>query len=287
MNLASLQPMTHRLVLQVRKQAPHILFGAGVAGFGTTVVLSSRATLKLEATLDDIKYKVKEVNAFHENSGGTRERAKDLAHVYGYAFWDLSKLYGPSVLVGVASIAALSGSHIIMTRRNAGLTATVATLTKAIEEYRARVREELGEDKERELYRGIKFIEEEVDGKKVRVAIKDGPLSGYARLFDEGSTQWHKNTPMNKLFILAQQQYANDLLHNRGHIFLNEVYDMLGLERSPEGQVVGWVMTEGDQFGDNFVDFGLYEARSKAFRNGEEPRVWLDFNVNGVIYDLL
>ncbi len=284
---ASVRPALNRSILQLRKQAPHILFGVGVVGFGTTVVLSSRATLKLEATLDDVKFHVDEVKKMYEDGLDHPERGRDLAYVYGRGFAKLAKLYAPTVVVGVASIAALSGSHVIMTRRNAGLTAAVATLTKALEEYRTRVREELGEEKERELYHGIKFVEETIDGKKQMVAIKDGPLSGYARYFDEGSPHWNKDASYNRLYVLAQQQYANDLLHNRGHIFLNEVYDMLGIERSAEGQVVGWVMSEGQEFGDNFVDFGIYEVRNAGFRNGTEPRVLLDFNVNGVVYDLI
>lgn len=285
---ASVRPALNRSIIQLRKQAPHILFGAGVAGFGATVVLSSRATLKLEPTLDEIKFHVNEVKSMYDDTGNHPEHARDLAYVYGRGFVAIAKLYGPSVIVGVASIAALSGSHVIMTRRNAGLTAAAATLTKALEEYRGRVREELGEEKERELYHGIKFVEETIDGKKQMVAIKDGPLSGYARYFDEGSPHWNKSADYNRLYVLAQQQYANDLLHSRRHIFLNEVYDMLGIERSAEGQVVGWVMTtEDDSFGDNFVDFGIYEVRNSGFRDGTEPRVLLDFNVNGVVYDLI
>ncbi|MCA1800666.1 MAG: DUF6353 family protein, partial [Actinobacteria bacterium] len=109
----------------------------------------------------------------------------------------------------------------------------------------------------------------------------------YARYFDEGSTVWSRERDYNRLRIRAIQNYANDMLKARGHLFLNEVYDELGLPRSRAGAVVGWVMSKS---GDNFVDFGIYNQeneRARAFVNGQEQSILLDFNVDGVIYDLL
>ena len=112
-------------------------------------------------------------------------------------------------------------------------------------------------------------------------------LSPYARFFDESSTQWSHNPEYNLMFLNAQQNYANDKLHAVGHLFLNEVYEMLGLPHTKAGSVVGWVMNKG---GDNCVDFGIYDLHNqikRAFVNGFEPSILLDFNVDGVIYDLI
>jgi hypothetical protein len=87
---------------------------------------------------------------------------------------------------------------------------------------------------------------------------------------------------MNRLFVTCQQNYLNHVLQVRGHVFLNEAYDALGLERSTAGAVVGWVM--GDN-GDNYIDFGIFEAQNARFVNGSERSILLDFNVDGVIYD--
>jgi hypothetical protein len=92
------------------------------------------------------------------------------------------------------------------------------------------------------------------------------------------------------MFLRAQQQYANDKLRANGHLFLNEVYDMLGIPRTKAGQVVGWVYDAENPIGDNYVDFGIYDIHRETVRNfvnGYERTILLDFNVDGNIWDLM
>lgn len=110
-------------------------------------------------------------------------------------------------------------------------------------------------------------------------------VSQYARFFDEGSPAWSKDSEYNLMFLKQQQQYANDLLKKRGHIFLNEIYDMLGIPRTKAGAVVGWVYDENNPIGDNYVSFGITDERNANFVNGYEKSVLLDFNVDGNIWD--
>jgi hypothetical protein len=198
---------------------------------------------------------------------------------------EIVRLYTPAVVLGTLSIAALTGSHIQLTRRNTALTAAYATVSAAYDNYRDRVRKEVGEDREMELYHSSSIEKMMVSGKNEEVMVVDpNTWSPYARLFDETSMQYHKNAELNKLFVLAQQNYLNDVLRARGHVFLNEAYDALGLERSKAGAVVGWVI---DTTGDNYIDFGLYSKESARFTNGLERCVVLDFNVDGIIFDKL
>ena len=141
-----------------------------------------------------------------------------------------------------------------------------------------------GEEKELDMYIGRTKVSVENDDGETEEAyvVSDGGLSPYARFFDESSSSFQKNPELNKLYIQCQQNFANDMLLARGHVFLNDVYDMLGLERSSAGAVVGWVL-DGD--GDNHIDFGVYDVRNEHFLKSWEPRVLLDFNVDGVVYD--
>lgn len=276
-------------VLAFKKQSPHIFFGVGVAGTITSTVLACRATLKLSEKLDEIKQRVNDVKTIEEltlkaspsadHAAIVNERRKDMAYVYIHGGVELTKLYAPAAIVGVASIACLTGSHIQLTKRNTALMAAYATLQKAYDEYRSRVREQLGDEKELELHRGV--TTEVIKGEEVK-SVDPNSRSPYSVFFDEYSPNWQKDPELNRLFITCQQNYANNLLRARGHIFLNEVYDMLGVERTKAGAVVGWVIGET---GDNFVDFGIYEAYNSRFVNGMERSIILDFNVDGVIYD--
>lgn len=264
-----------RQLLRVQKNSPRTLFIAGIAGSVISTVLACRATLKLEATL----------TSFNEDIADAKP-GKDMVYTYIKGSTEIAKLYAPAALVGSLSIGALTGSHVTLSRRNAGLTTAYVALQRAYDEYREKIVQELGPDKEREVALGLDRQEIKIDG-KVEAALTGDPniYSPYARIFDESNRLYEKYPEMNKIFIQCQQNHANDILQARGHIFLNEVYDMLGFEHSSAGSVVGWVISKDN--GDNFVDFGLYEDSSVRFINGSERSVILDFNVDGVIYHLI
>lgn len=274
-----------RSILLFKKQSPNIFFTAGVAGIVTSAVLACKATLKLNETLDVIQSDISGVKKLNEGSEQypLEEYHKDVLYAYGRAGLQMAKLYGPAVIIGGASIAMLTGSHIQLTRRNSALMAAYAAVQKAYDDYRDRVREKYGVDTELDIYHAVeKYTEEKnEDGTKELVPHVDpNKWSPYARFFDEGSPEWKKNSELNRLYVQCQQNYANNLLRARGHVFLNEVYDMLGIDRSQAGSVVGWVIgTDGD----NYVDFGLQRAFSSGLIG--ERNILLDFNVDGVIYD--
>lgn len=112
-------------------------------------------------------------------------------------------------------------------------------------------------------------------------------VSQYARFFDESCTGWDKDPECNLLFLRQQQVYANELLRKCGYLFLNDVYDILGIPRSKEGQIVGWIYDDKNPIGDNFVNFGIYNplTGNRNFVNGYEKSILLDFNVDGNILD--
>jgi len=272
-----------RGMLTLKKDSPHIFFVAGIVGVVVSTVLACRATLKLEETLDNIQGDLKNVNDVEVTEIETeQEHKKDVGYVYVKSGLQIAKLYAPAVIIGAASITALTGSHVQLSRRNASLMAAYAIVQKAYEDYRERVQEELGKQRELELFRGEKT--EAVEGSKELVKLHDpNKLSPYSKIFDEYSREWEKDPELNRLFVQCQQNYANNLLHARGHVFLNEVYDMLGIDRTKAGAVVGWVISKDG--GDNYIDFGIFNPGTTNFVNGWERSIVLDFNVDGVIYD--
>lgn len=274
-------------ILKTKKNSPTLLFGAGVAGVIGTVVLSSRATLKVEDILDETNAQLQQVRELKHDQYSDDDRKKDKAIIYAQTSVKLAKLYAPSVALGVISIGCLVGSHRTLTKRNAALTAAYAGLDKAFREYRQRVIDEVGEERESRIWAPVEMVEEtDEDGKKVKVERSTGTGgSPYRVVFDETNPNWNPTPEYNQVFIAAQQQYANDLLRARGHVFLNEVHDMLGFPHTKAGQIVGWVY-EGD--GDGYIDFGVFknsEFDGMRFVKGEERSIWLDFNVDGNVLD--
>lgn len=272
-------------VLKAKHKSPHIFFAAGVAGVVGATFLACKATLKLEETVDEITDEIREVKTkSHIAKASESDHYKDLVYVYGKSAIRMGRLYGPAVGIGAISIASLTGAHVQLARRNAALTAAFAGLTKTYNEYRARVIEEIGEERERDIYMDMQNeeFEDEKGKKKVERVVGPNGFSPYARMFDEGNLNFLKNAEMNRIFLTVNQNYMNDKLHARGYVFLNEVYDQLGIEHSKAGQVVGWML---DADGDGFIDFGLHEATAAGFTSGYEPRVILDFNVDGNIYE--
>lgn len=276
--------------LQTQQASPTLLFGAGVVGVIGTVILASKATLKLEEVVDDVAHKLDEVNTLvhsdrHEYA--EKEAQKDKVVVYTHAVLEIGKLYGPAIILGAVSISCLAGSHRILTKRNAALAAAYTALEKGFEEYRARVVSELGEDKDREFRYGTTklTVENEETGKKKQVTVVgDGVPTVYARLFDETNPNWQKNDPeLNRIFLEAQQRYANERLRRKGHILLNDVYEALGFPRTPAGCVVGWAWNS--ERGDNYVDFGFGTWPAAVdYIEAREFGVMLDFNVDGLMY---
>lgn len=286
----------------LKQKSPEIMLGAGVVGVGVGMFLACKATLKAEDTLDVAKDKfdkIKQAKALGESGEADyskQDYQKDMAIAYVQTAADFTKLYAPAVGVTMLSLGLIVGSHGIMRKRNFALMAAYKAVDEAFASYRARVVEDLGVEKDHQFKTGYKKEVEVVvgvdeNGKKIKTRETHDVLdprhqSEYARFFDESSTHWTRSPEYNLTYVLAQQQYANDLLQARGHVFLNEVYDMLGIPRTNAGAVVGWVKGHGD----DFVDFGIFEGKRPVVRdfvNGYEPSILLDFNVDGTIYGLI
>lgn len=285
--------MLGRSVLVAKKYSPEILTAVGIAGMVTASVMASRATLKLEPVMNKMREGKDTANELYADQDvfeyDEKARNKDLSYTYINGTLELARLYGPSISLGVSSIACIIAAHGIMHKRNVALVAAYKVVEGSFSEYRKRVEAELGKDRENDLYLGLEREEVVTENGKKKSLVKKDPngLSPYAKFFDEFSDNWSKTPEYNLLFLKAQQNYANDLLHARGHVFLNDVYDMLGIPRTQAGSVVGWVISND---GDNFIDFGIYDFdsfKAREFVNGYEKSILLDFNVDGVIYDLI
>lgn len=304
--MSKLTRTLNRVGLKLKKHSPEILVVTGVVGTVASAVMACKATTKIDEVLAETKDNIDKTKDYVENKGFSEKYTeedykKDLTIFYAKGGLELVKLYAPSVALGALSITAILSGHNVLRKRNVALAAAYATVEKGFKEYRGRVVERFGEELDRELKYNIKAKEveettvdektgeEKVTKKTVNVADPNN-YSTYARFFDDGCTGWTKDPEYNLMFLKNQQRYANDLLKSRGHLFLNEVYDTLGIPRTKAGQVVGWIYDEEYPNGDNFVDFGIYDLyneKARDFVNGYEKTILLDFNVDGDIMNLI
>ena len=303
-----------RMGLVMRKYAPQIMVGTGVVGFVGTVVVGCRATLKAEDVLDkrdEMLAKTEEAREAHSEDGQYTEEdyKKDKQMITVKTAWNFVKLYAPTVTLGAASIALVLGGNHILAARNAAIAAAYKAAEEGFRQYRKNVVDNFGKDVDYQMRNGLKaeemqklkeekkeLAEAKKEGKSAeKKALKKVHNSGnhsiYSRIFDEYSTQYRNDPTLMLSFLYLMQSHANDMLRVRGHVFLNEVYEMLGFEHTKEGCVVGWVLDK-DNGSDNYIDFGLENTSEESLREliarkQEKPYVWLDFNVDGVIYDLI
>lgn len=289
---------------ELQKKSPELLVAAGIVGVIVSTVMACKATTKagevVEATNDslDVIHEAAEKGITKAGKPySTEDQKKDTTITYVHAGMMYAKLYGPAVMTGAASIACILASHRILKKRNIALAAAYTTLDKSFKEYRGRVIERFGEQVEKELRYGVKAKEVEttvVDEKGKEKKVKEiknvaadgwdpSKYSPYARFFDAEHPMWMKDPEHNRFILKALQAQANDQLRARGHLFLNEVYEMLKFPLTDYGQAVGWIYDIKNPKGDNFVDFGIFEVRREGaseFGDYVDGFV-LDFNVVG------
>lgn len=296
--MKSVNGVASKTVMKLKKHSPEILVVAGIAGTVVSAVLACKATTKVAEILDETKgaldtiHEGMETGAINGQEYTTEDGKKDTVVVYAQTGVKLAKLYGPAIILGTLSITSILASNNILRKRNVALGAAYAAIDKSFKEYRGRVIERFGEQVDTELKYGIKakkFEEIEVDPetgkeKKVKktVMVADPNLqSDYAVYFDSKSRNYETNPDYNRMFLKAQQAFANDKLQTRGHLFLNEVLDDLDLPRTPAGQIVGWTKDGPD----GYVNFRIIEVERETEDGHHEPALLLDFNVEGNIWE--
>lgn len=277
--------------LVLKQHSPAILTVGGIAGMVAAGVIAVKQTHdhldEVLAEFDSNKSIVKEQHEKGNLDESTYKKAMVGAHLRHVG--NLTKVYGPSISLAAAGIVSICVGHNILHKRNIALAAAYKGLEQSFSEYRKRVVEEFGEDKDKEFKLGLRE-EDQTDpetGETKRVVTSNpNTRSLYARVFDQHNKNWVPSAMHNRIFLKNQEQYCNDLLVSRGHLFLNDVYDALGMERTKPGSVVGWVVGRHGQK-DGYVDFNLYDPKNALFLNGDENACLLDFNVDGVVYDKL
>jgi len=286
-----------RGMLIVKKFGPEILLGLGIASGVGAAVLACKATLIIDevknsnfAMLETVKDGRKEFNLDDYTEEAYRH---DIVVVKVQSAMNYVRLYMPSIALGLTSVGLILASHGMLSKRYAGAVAAYNLVNESYKRYRERVIEDAGVEKDSSYLNGVRnevVTEKSLDKqgnvteteKTVTTSDSGDPTKV---IFCAISPQFRTSWDHNLFFLKSQETYANHLLHSRGHVFLNEIYDSLGLPRTRDGAILGWVEGKGD----NTIDFGLDDPINQKPKgaNWMERSVYLTFNLHGIIYDLI
>ena len=301
----------------IERNKPEILMGIGLAASVASSIFAYRAAKKVEKAkniidigeeaIEEVKEGKDEV--FGPNGFDNEEQEQKMRNKFKNLYKkEMVRAFAPTVLFEIGAIGCLVYSQKVLRERNAGLGGALALSAQTFASYRERVKEKIGVEAEENLYYGrqektIEVVDEKGKKKKEKVVVTNpnNSFSPYGRVFDETSTQWTPDPEYNKMFLKSQQEYCNTVLRTKGYLYLNDVYKALGFKETKEGQVAGWIYNEKSPNGDNYVDFGMYDINIDgshddrtndtiaeeriAFINGITPRTFLDFNVDGNIWE--
>ena len=302
------------------RNGPTIGVVVGLASLGFTVYSACKATLRVDEVLSRHNEELSRVKETYSREdelpqlGLTeKDRRHDIFVVYSRTIIGLTRLYGPAIIAGGIGVTSIICAHNAQSRRIQSVAAAYSALQSVFERYRRVVRARYGEEAD---YYAINGVVEDTD-KTVKIKDDDGNeverqvhkfdpgiFDGYSAIFDSTCGEFEKfDAEYNLAYLKAKENEANIYLNMRGHMFLNEVYDLVfgpgesyvdpvtgerHERRKIAGQYVGW-KKDGD--GDGHIDFRIkvmyddpcYDD-SKPF---EAPPILIDPNVDGVIMDCL
>lgn len=289
----------------VEKNSPQLLLGSGIVLGIAAVLLAIKSTKDgYEEQKDIHEENLLDAESYLEETDDNESYKRILLKSNIYYAASLTELYLPTIVVGSLSIASLIWSHRILTARNATLSSMYAATALAYKAYRARVREELGEDvddyfatmkpregKELKVVEGgkqkaVDFWEEDKDLPGEIVDYDTAMLMNpYSKAFTEESAQWRTNHKDNQWFLQTRENYLNQRLQALGIVFLNEVYDSIGVPITTEGQLVGWI--KDNPLGDGYISLGIDHPANSAYFHGKgspDTGVIIMPNCDGEVY---
>lgn len=278
--------------LASKAHAPTIMVVSGVVSMGASVIIASKKTLNLENTLAPHVSNYEGVEDLKSTNGIGEKDAKILQRkIVVHGIVDTGKNYFVPGVLFVGGACLVFGGHRIMLQRNATLAIAFTGLQKAYDAYRQNVRNNFGEETDQAMLNGWthKEVIDPKTGKTEWVQSRDWDApenDPYNRVFSrETSDQWINDLGVNKLFISNQQRMANIALGLQGYLYLNDVYESLGMPPTDIGQVCGWKVTRLPDGTKNipFIDFGLDKKMPDDWKYNVENEIYLDINCQGLI----
>ena len=296
--------------LFLKAHTPELMVAGGITGFIVTVIGACKATDKARDILEEKEESMHSNDYFYGHNGLTEGEFNDnVREINRHARRQLVKAYLPVVTSGAVSVILILGGYKMINGRLVKTAAAYKLLEDGFGRYRENVKNEFGEETDWRMLNNVsperleaaneeREANREIDADKKRKKRqhdrrRTAHQEIYSQIFDQYSDRWRRSWTPDQVFsyLRGKQREANDMLAIRKHIFLNEVYDLLGLDRTEAGAVVGWILTKNNP--DSFVDFGLDDMPEDKRREilsaerNEDILIRLHFNPDGLIYNMI
>lgn len=297
--------MVNKAGYHVRQASPYILFGIGLISFGGTLATAIKATMKLEPILDahrieraNIKHSISQAEELTEDATELENlpkvEKKEVRKLYFHTVGKIGRLYAPTAALGALSLGSFTASAGILRGRYLMACGALERVTEAFEDYRHRVVEDVGEEKDLEYFYGldkdkITVEEEDAESGKTKKVKKDGlagdPTGLFTRRFKKfdsrdgsGSTQWDESPIYNYTYIMGIISQCQNQADAGMYVYFDRVLDQLGFSCDDESEhMAGW--KPGDRILCGLEDEdGAVIFDSLRYRYGDNPDVTLRFN---------
>lgn len=206
------------IVNAVSDKSPEILIGLGLAGMLTSTILAVKATPK---ALDILEQEDRELSKI--------DKVK--------LTW---KCYAPAAIGYCTSAACIIGANSVNSKRNAVLAGAYKISEQALIEYRDKVVEVIGEEKEKEIRDAVAEDRIQQGPKQANGVLVAG--KGDTLCYDMYSGRYF-NSDMDSI-----NRVLNDInykLMQDNIMSVNDFYDALGLNAISTGYDVGWNVDDG------------------------------------------
>lgn len=231
----NLEKIFRPIAKQVSKYGPEIAVGVGIAGMITTTILAVKATPK---SLRLIEAEKKRRN--HEIKEEAKESGKDTVRLIDrLSILDTVKVawkpYVPAMISGALSIGCIVGASTVHVKRNAALATAYQLAANTLSDYKEKVIETIGEEREKE-------VQKKVDAKKVEKINSTEP--SFVRKGKPLCIEPISGRPFE--MDLEDVKAAINRLNYRltggmeECISLSEWYDEIGLKHTDVSDYMGW-----------------------------------------------
>lgn len=256
------QNLLQRARKSMKKAAPTILTCVSAAGVVMTAVLTAKATPKALRCLEEAK------TAKNAENGEKLTRMETIG-----ACW---MTYAPAAIAGIATIGCIFSANALNKRQQAALVSAYALVSKSYNEYRQKVKEVYGAEAHRKVMAALaaeKSRSPHISSESLCcITSLDFEDSGEEeRLFYDSISERYFQATISQV-LQAEYHMNRNFALSGGFITLNNFYEFLGISPIPEGDTIGWMVSDGLYW----VDFDHHKAAVDDGLNGEVECYILD-----------